>query len=109
MIRATERGAASGGRRAPGPPALGVVSANAAWLACAAITGNLLRAAATLASLTCATARGATIRRDLINVAARTARHRRGHLTLHLPEGWRHQTEWLNLFEAATGPPAPAA
>ena len=45
----------------------------------------------------------------LINVAARTARHGRGHLTLHLPEGWHHQTEWLNLFEAATGPPAPAA
>jgi len=87
----------------------GSFPANAAWLACAAITGNLLRAAATLASHACATARGATIRRDLINIAARAARHGRGHLTLHLPEGWHHQTEWLNLFEAATGPPAPAA
>ena len=87
----------------------GSFPANAAWLACAAITGNLLRAAAALASLTCAKARGATIRRDLINVAARTARHGRGHLTLHLPEGWHHRQEWLNLFEAACGPPAAPA
>jgi hypothetical protein len=28
---------------------------------------------------------------------------------LHLPEGWHRQTEWMNLFEAATGPPAQAA
>jgi len=83
----------------------GSFPANAAWLACAAITGNLLRAAAALASLTYAKARCATIRRDLVNVAARTARHGRGHLTLHLPEDWHHQTEWMNLFEAATGPP----
>ena len=40
----------------------------------------------------------ATIRRDLIAVAARTARHGRGHLTLHLPEGWHREHEWLNLF-----------
>ena len=30
---------------------------------------------------------GSTIRRDLIDVAARSARHGRGHITLHLPEG----------------------
>jgi len=53
----------------------GSFPANAAWLACAAISGNLLRAAAALASITCAKARTATIRRDLVNVAARTARH----------------------------------
>ena len=39
-----------------------------------------------------AKARGATIRRDLIAVAARIARHGRGHLTLHLPEGWHRET-----------------
>ena len=39
-----------------------------------------------LASMAYAKARGATIRRDLIHVAARTARHGRGHLTVHLPE-----------------------
>jgi hypothetical protein len=87
----------------------GSFPANAAWLACAAITGNLLRAAAALASLTCAKARGATIRRDLVNVAARTARHGHGHLTMHLPEGWHHDQEWLNLFESSCGPPAAAA
>jgi Transposase DDE domain group 1 len=87
----------------------GSFPANAAWLACAAITGNLLRAAGALAGLAYAKARGATIRRDLIGVAARAARHSRGHLTLHLPEGWHRRQEWMNLFEAATGPPAAAA
>ena len=87
----------------------GAFPANAAWLALAAISCNLLRAAGCLASLTCAKARGATLRRDLIDVAARTARHGRGHLTLHLPEGWHREHEWMNLFEAACGPPATAA
>jgi hypothetical protein len=71
----------------------GSFPANAAWLACPA----------------CARARGATLRRDLIGVAARTARHGRGHITLHLPRGWHRHAEWLNLFEAACGPPASAA
>jgi hypothetical protein len=83
--------------------------ANAAWLTCAAIAHNLLRAVGSLASLAYGKARGATIRRDLIDVAARTARHGRGHITLHLPEGWHHETEWMSLFEAACGPPAAAA
>ena len=87
----------------------GSFPANAAWLACAAIAHNLLRAAGALASLACAKARGATLRRDLIDVAARTARHGRGEITLHLPEEWHRQAEWMNLFEAATGPPAQAA
>ena len=52
----------------------GSFAANAAWTACAAIAHNLLRAAGALASLAYARARGATLRRDLINVAARTAR-----------------------------------
>jgi hypothetical protein len=83
----------------------GSFPANAAWLALAAISHNLLRAAGSLASLACAKARGATLRRDLIDVAARTARHGHGHITLHLPEGWHRQTEWMNLLEAACGPP----
>jgi hypothetical protein len=62
-----------------------------------------------LASLTYAKARGATLRRDLIDVAARTARHGRGEITLHLPEEWHREQEWMNLFQAATGPPAQAA
>jgi Transposase DDE domain group 1 len=84
----------------------GLFPANAAWLALAAASHNLLRAAGALASLAHAKARGATLRADLIDVAARVARHGRGHITLHLPDGWHHQAEWMNLFEAATGPPA---
>ena len=61
---------------------------HAAWLAIAAIAHNLLRAVGTLASPHFTKARAATIRRDLIAVAARAARHGRDHLTLHLPEGW---------------------
>src|SRR5207342_3213869 len=87
----------------------GVFAANAAWLAIAAMAHNLVRAAGALASLPFARARGATIRRDLIAVAARAARHGRGHLTLHLPEGWHREQEWLNLRDAACGPPAAAA
>jgi hypothetical protein len=87
----------------------GHFAANAAWLSIAAMAHNLLRAAGSLASLPFAKARAATIRRDLIAVAARTARHGRGSLTLHLPEGWHREREWLNLWDAACGPPAAAA
>jgi len=87
----------------------GHFAANAAWLSIAAMAHNLLRAAGSLASLPFAKARAATIRRDLIAVAARTARHGRGHITLHLPQGWHREREWLNLWEAACGPPAAAA
>jgi hypothetical protein len=87
----------------------GVFAANAAWLSIAAMAHNLLRAAGALASLPFARARAATIRRDLIAVAARTARHGRGHLTLHLPEGWHREHEWASLLGAACGPPAAAA
>jgi hypothetical protein len=87
----------------------GSFPANAAWLILAAITCNLLRAAGSLASLGYAKARGATVRRDLIDVAARIARHGRGHITLHLPEGWHREHEWLTLFAAACGPPPAAA
>jgi Transposase DDE domain group 1 len=83
----------------------GSFAANAAWLACAAISASLIRAAGCLASAFHARARGATIRRDLIDVAARTARHGRGYLTLHLPGGWHREAGWLSLFRAARGPP----
>jgi hypothetical protein len=87
----------------------GVFTANAAWLSIAAIAHNLVRAAGALASLPFAKARAATIRRDLIAVAARTARHGRSHLTLHLPEGWHREHQWLHLLAAACGLPAAAA
>jgi len=87
----------------------GVFTANAAWLSIAAMAHNLLRAAGALASLPFAKARAATIRRDLIAVAARTARHGRGEITLHLPDGWHREQDWMNLFEATTGPPSARA
>jgi hypothetical protein len=87
----------------------GVFAANAAWLAVAAMAHNLVRAAGALASPPFAKARAATIRRDLVAIAARTARHGRGHITLHLPEAWHREQEWLNLLGAACGPPAAAA
>ena len=84
----------------------GSFPANAALLTCAAIAHNLLRAAGTLASLAYAKGRAATLRRDLIGVAARIARRGRGEITLHLPQDWHRETEWMNQFEAACGPPA---
>jgi hypothetical protein len=87
----------------------GVFAANAAWLAIAAMAHNLVRAAGALASPPFAKARAATIRRDLIAVAARAARRGRGHITLHLPEAWHREQEWLSLLATACGPPAAAA
>jgi len=87
----------------------GKFAANAAWLTCAAIAHNLLRAAGTLAGRRYARARGATIRRDLIALAARTARHGRSRITLHLPAGWHREHEWLTLFTTTCGPPAAPA
>jgi Transposase DDE domain group 1 len=88
----------------------GHFAANAAWLTCAAITHNLLRALGCLASAFHARARGATLRRHLISVPARLARHGRsggqGHLVLHLPERWRWQPAWINSFATTHDPPA---
>jgi hypothetical protein len=87
----------------------GKFAANAAWLAIAAMAHNLVRAAGALAGRRHARARAATIRRDLIAVAARTARHVRGSIVIHLPQSWHREHEWRSLFEAACGPPAAAA
>ncbi len=87
----------------------GSFAANAAWLTLAGIAHNLTRAAGCLDSGFHGKARGTTIRADLIDVAARIARHGRGHLTLHLPQGWHHEADWLALFQAGCGPPARAA
>jgi hypothetical protein len=83
--------------------------ANAAWLVIAAMAHNLLRAGGTLAGGRHAKARTATIRRDLVTISARTARHGRGNLVLHLPDGHHREQAWLNLWTEACGPPARAA
>jgi hypothetical protein len=87
----------------------GQFSANAAWTVIAAIAQNLTRTAGVLAGPLLARARAATIRRDLVSLAARVARHGRGHLTLHLPEGWHREHEWQTLWTTICGPPAAAA
>jgi hypothetical protein len=83
----------------------GRFDANNAWLTCIAIAHNLTRAAATMAGRGYATARAATIRRHLINLAGRIARHARS-VTIHLPEHWPWPHPWLRLFTAAHAPPA---
>jgi hypothetical protein len=88
----------------------GSFAANACWLTLAALTHNLLRAAGVLASVFHGKARGATLRRQLINVPARLARHGRGNIVLHLPEHWPWQHSWTGLFDAThRAPPALAA
>jgi hypothetical protein len=83
----------------------GDFNANAAWVTCAAITHNLLRATGCLAGGVHAKARGATLRRRLIAIPARLARHGRGHVTVHLPQHWRWRQAWMNIFDAVHDPP----
>ena len=89
----------------------GRFAANSAWAICAAMTHNLLRAAGTLAGPRHAVARGATLRRQVINVPARIARPQRRRV-LHLPAHWPWADNWMALWNGvaamATGPPATA-
>jgi Transposase DDE domain group 1 len=80
----------------------GLFAANCAWLACAVITHNLLRAAGTLAGGDHAVARGATLRRDLITVPARFAAPARKPM-LHLPAHWPWQIGWKTLWDNIIG------
>jgi Transposase DDE domain group 1 len=65
----------------------GRFAANSAWLVLAGIAFNLTRAVGALTSLTHAKATTATIRAQLINIAARVATSARC-TTLHLPAAW---------------------
>ena len=85
----------------------GHFAANSAWLVLAAIAFNLTRAAGALTSSFHAKATTATLRRQLINVAARITRSAR-RSTLRLPAAWPWAAAWQRLFTAATGPPARA-
>ena len=80
----------------------GLFSANCAWLACAVITHNLLRAAGTIAGGEHTVARGATLRRDLVNVPARFAAPARKPM-LHLPAHWPWQAGWTTLWHNTIG------
>lgn len=80
----------------------GLFAANCAWLGCAVIAHNLLRAAGTLAGANHAVARGATLRRHLVNVPARFAAPARKPM-LHLPAHWPWQTGWKTLWDNVIG------
>lgn len=82
----------------------GSFAANAAWLVLAAIAFNLTRAAASVTGGQLRKATTATIRRTLINVAARIATSAR-RTRLHLPTAWPWETAWTALFRHGLGPP----
>ncbi|GAB2546325.1 IS1380 family transposase [Brachybacterium huguangmaarense] len=82
----------------------GVFNANAAWLAVAAITHNLLRAAAGDVGGRMGKVRAQTLRTRIISVPARIA-HRARKLILHLPRAWPWATEFSRLWQSALGPP----
>jgi hypothetical protein len=76
----------------------GHFSANSAWTILGAIAHNLLRAAGTLIDTAHAVARGATLRRRVVNVPARIARPQ-GRRILHLPTHHPHQKQWKTLWD----------
>jgi len=80
----------------------GQFGANSAWVLCAAISHNLLRAAGTLAGGPHRAARGATLRRKIINIPARLARPQRKPI-LHLPSHWPWTSSWIQLWDNTIG------
>lgn len=80
----------------------GRFGANSAWVLGAAIAHNLLRAAGVLAGARHGKARGATLRRTLVNIPARLARPQRKPL-LHLPSHWPWEPAWLALWHNTIG------
>jgi PIN domain nuclease of toxin-antitoxin system len=86
----------------------GSFAANAAWLACAAISHNLTRAAGVLAGGRHTRARAATLRDRLISTPMRVA-HSAHHQNLHLPRDWPWEPGLDELFRRALHDPLPAA
>jgi hypothetical protein len=80
----------------------GHFGANSAWVICAAIAHNLLRAAGVLAGGAHAVARGATLRRKIITIPARLTRPQRRPV-LHLPAHWPWSHHWLTLWRNVIG------
>jgi hypothetical protein len=80
----------------------GRFGANSAWILCAAISHNLLRAAGVLAGDSNAVARGATLRRRIVNLPARPARPQRRSV-LHLPSHWPWASAWKTLWRNTIG------
>jgi len=87
----------------------GRFGANSAWILCAAIAHNLLRAAGILAGAATTVARGSTLRQRIVNIPARLARPQRRPI-LHLPTHWPWAQQWITLWRNTIGysPPATA-
>lgn len=85
----------------------GRFGANSAWVLCAAIAHNLLRAAGVLAGGGHARARGATLRRKIVNLPARLCRPQRKPI-LRLPTHWPWSGAWLRLWTNTIGHSPPA-
>jgi hypothetical protein len=86
----------------------GSFGANSAWILCAGVAHNLLRAAGVLAGGPHRAARAATLRRKIVNIPARLARPQRQPI-LHLPRHWPWTSAWLALWHNTIGPGPPAA
>jgi hypothetical protein len=86
----------------------GRFGANSAWVLCAAIAHNLLRACGVLAGDRYGHARGATLRRRVVTVAARFARPQRRPV-LHLPSHWPWARPWPRLWRNTIGYTPPSA
>jgi hypothetical protein len=84
----------------------GRFGANSAWVLCAAIAHNLLRAAGVLAGEQHTRARGSTLRRKIVNVPARLTRPQRRPI-LHLPSHWPWSKAWLALWHNTIGYSSP--
>lgn len=80
----------------------GSFGANSAWVQCAAIAHNLLRAAGTVAGGRHAKSRGMTLRRKIVNIPARFVQPQRTP-TLHLPRKWPWMQAWLQLWHNIIG------
>jgi hypothetical protein len=80
----------------------GRFGANSAWILCAAIAHNLLRASGVLAGDQHARARGSTLRRKIVNVPGRLTRPQRRPV-LHLPTHWPWSQGWLALWHNTIG------
>lgn len=84
----------------------GKYTANAAWVALAAIAFNLARATGVAASMH--RTRWATLRKKVIDVPARIATTAR-RIDLHMPADWPWATGWKSLWATATDPPVATA
>ena len=85
----------------------GKFGANSAWVLCAAIAHNLLRATGVLAGDRYSHSRGATLRRKIVNIPARLTRPGRKPI-LRLPTHWPWSAAWLRLWANTIGHSPPS-